>query len=68
MPLTSYSTVGIVLCQHSFHYEHPIRKDKPLQYPYIDWDTTAMFEITFRNLAETLRKNAGCATEMDYIE
>jgi hypothetical protein len=27
-----------------------------------------MFETTFKNLDDTLRKDAGCATEMDYIE
>lgn len=27
-----------------------------------------MFEITFRNLDDTLRKDAGCSSELDYIE
>ena len=27
-----------------------------------------MFETTFKNLDDTLRKDAGCATEMDYME
>ena len=27
-----------------------------------------MFETTFRNLDDTLRKDDGCSTEMDYIE
>ena len=27
-----------------------------------------MFETTFRNLDDTLRKDAGCSSELDYIE
>ena len=27
-----------------------------------------MFETTFKNLDDTLRKDDGCSTEMDYIE
>ena len=27
-----------------------------------------MFETTFRNLDDTLRKDAGCNSELDYIE
>ena len=27
-----------------------------------------MFEIAFRNLDDTLRKDAGCSSELDYIE
>ncbi len=27
-----------------------------------------MFEATFKNLDDTLRKDAGCSTELDYIE
>ncbi len=27
-----------------------------------------MFETTFRNLDDTLRKDAGCGSELDYIE
>jgi len=26
-----------------------------------------MFETTFRNLDDTLRKDAGCSSELDYI-
>jgi type I restriction enzyme M protein len=29
---------------------------------------TIMFETTFRNLDDTLRKDAGCSSELDYIE
>ena len=27
-----------------------------------------MFEATFNNLDDTLRKDAGCSSELDYIE
>ena len=27
-----------------------------------------MFETIFRNLDDTLRKDAGCSSELDYIE
>ena len=27
-----------------------------------------MFETTFKNLDDTLRKDAGCSSELDYIE
>jgi len=27
-----------------------------------------MFETTFRNLDDALRKDAGCSSELDYIE
>ena len=27
-----------------------------------------MFEVTFNNLDDTLRKDAGCSSELDYIE
>jgi hypothetical protein len=38
---------------------------------YIQLHLTArhyMFETTFRNLDDTLRKDAGCSSELDYIE
>ena len=27
-----------------------------------------MFETTFKNIDDILRKDAGCATELDYVE
>src|SRR5687768_11259524 len=31
-------------------------------------EITALFEQAFRNIDNTLRKEAGCATELDYVE